>query len=168
MPKVYQINEKQVAELESARKKNTNKNIEKRIKALLLRSQGKNRAEIALLTGFAKTYISKLVANYCNNGLSAIAENNYHGNHRNLKTEDEAELLESFKKQAEQGQIVEVSAIKAAYEEKIGRKVNSNGHIYLILQRHGWRKVMPRSKHPNKASEEAICASKKLTLELMK
>lgn len=31
-----------------------------------------------------------------------------------------------------------------------------------MLERHGWRKVMPRSKHPQKASEEAIEASKKI------
>lgn len=165
MSKEYQINEIQVAELEVARKQNTNKNVEKRIKALLLRAQGKKRAEVAQLTGFAKTYISQLVANYCNNGLSAIAENNYPGNHRNLSYEEEAKLLKSFKKKAEQGQIVEVSTIKASYEKKLGRELKSNGHIYLILQRHGWRKVMPRSKHPKKASDEAIEASKKLTLE---
>jgi len=165
MPTEYQIDERQVAELEAARKKNTNKNVEKRIKALLLRAEGKKREEIAQMTGFAKTYISQLVANYSKNGLSAIAENNYPGNHRNLSYEEEAELLESFKDKAEQGQIVEISAIKAAYEEKIGRELNSNGHIYLILERHGWRKVMPRSKHPKRASDEVIEASKKLTLE---
>ena len=165
MPTIYKINDEQVTELESARKKNTNKNVEKRIKALLLRAYGKSRAEVALLTGFAKTYISQLVANYCNNGLSAISENNYPGNHRNLNPEEEAELLETFKKKAEQGQIIEVVTIKAAYEEKIGRKLNSNGHIYLILQRHEWPKVMPRFKHPNKASDEVIETSKKLTLE---
>ena len=165
MPTEYQIDERQVAELEAARKKNTNKNVEKRIKALLLRAEGKKREEIAQMTGFAKTYISQLVANYSKNGLSAIAENNYPGNHRNLSYEEEAELLESFKDKAEQGQIVEISTIKAAYEEKIGRELNSNGHIYLILERHGWRKVMPRSKHPKRASDEVIEASKKLTLE---
>ena len=74
-------------------------------------------------------------------------------------------MLETFKKKAEQGQIIEVVTIKAAYEEKIGRKLNSNGHIYLILQRHEWPKVMPRFKHPNKASDEVIETSKKLTLE---
>lgn len=154
-----------MAELEAARKKKMNKNVEKRIKALLLRAEGKKREEIAQMTGFAKTYISQLVSNYSKNGLSAIAENNYPGNHRNLSYEEEAELLESFKDKAEQGQIVEISAIKAAYEEKIGRELNSNGHIYLILERHGWRKVMPRSKHPKRASDEVIEASKKLTLE---
>ncbi|MDE7249890.1 MAG: winged helix-turn-helix domain-containing protein, partial [Lachnospiraceae bacterium] len=33
--------------------------------------------------------------------------------------------------------------------------------IYCVLKRHGWRKVMPRSRHPKKASEEVIETSKK-------
>jgi hypothetical protein len=31
------------------------------------------------------------------------------------------------------------------------------------LKRHGWRKVKPRPRHPGKASDEVIEASKKLT-----
>ena len=56
--------------------------------------------------------------------------------------EEETLLLEPFREKAEKGEIVEVSEIYA-------------------LHRHGWRKVMPRSKHPKKASEEVIAASKK-------
>ena len=77
---------------------------------------------------------------------------------------EEEALLEPFKKAAEVGQIVEVSEIKRAYEEAIGRSLeNNHGQIYNVLHRHGWRKVMPRSKHPKKASQEEIEASKKLT-----
>ena len=32
----------------------------------------------------------------------------------------------------------------------------------MLLERHNWRKVMPRSRHPKKASDEAIEASKKI------
>jgi hypothetical protein len=39
---------------------------------------------------------------------------------------------------------------------------NQAGHT---LKRQGWRSVMPRSRHPKKASEEAIEASKKITLD---
>ncbi|MBR4040361.1 MAG: winged helix-turn-helix domain-containing protein [Clostridia bacterium] len=38
----------------------------------------------------------------------------------------------------------------------------SDTQIYYVLHRHGWRKIMPRSRHPKKASEEAIEASKNL------
>ena len=150
MPKRYHINEEQAVEIENARKSNKDKNVEKRLKALLLHAQGKKRAEIADKTGFAKSYISELVSKYCNNGISAITENHYNGNHRKLSFAEEEALLEPFKKKAASGQIVEVSAIKRAYEEATGRSLDNNhGQIYRVLKRHGWRKIMPRSKHPN-------------------
>ena len=164
MPKRYQISKEQVFELEEERKKNKNKNVEKRIKALLLHAEGKKRKEIAEKTDFAKSYISELVSKYCNKGLSAIIENKYGGNNRNMSYAEEEALLGTFIKAVEAGQMIEVSQMKRAYEKAIGRSLeNNHGQIYQVLHRHGWRKVMPRSKHPNKASEEAIEASKKLT-----
>ena len=164
MPRRYQISEEQVAEIERTRKKNRDKNVEKRLKALLLHAQGEKREKIAEHTGFVKSYISELVSKYCNKGLSSIIENHYPGNHRNMSIAEEEALLEPFKKAAAAGQIIETSEIKRAYEKAIGRTLDNNhGQIYYVLQRHGWRKVMPRSKHPKKASEEVIEASKKLT-----
>ena len=57
--------------------------------------------------------------------------------------------------------MVEISKIKAAYQEKVDYKI-SVVQIYRVLHRHGWRKIMPRSRHPKKATPEAIEASKKL------
>ena len=168
MPKRYHINAEQVLELEKARRKNKDKNIENRLEALLLHADGKKREETAKKTGFAVSYISELVSKYFNYGIEAIVENHYGGNHRNLSFDDEAILLEPFMKRAEAGQIVEVSEIKQAYEEKLGRNLEKDhGIIYRVLEWHNWRKVMPRSKHPNKASDETIEVSKKLTHESM-
>ena len=165
MPKRYHINAEQVIEIESARRKNKDKTIETRLKILLLHSEGKSRSEIAEKTEYAKSSISEVVSRYCNKGISAITSPHYGGNNRNLSYAEEEALLEPFRQAAEKGQIIEISEIKRAYEEKLGREIKSRGHIYYILEKHGWRKVMPRSKHPNKASDEAIEASKKLTLK---
>ena len=164
MPKTYRFSNEQIAELESAKKKNKNKNIDKRLEALLLRAKGVKRAEVSAKTGFCKQYITDITSNYQQNGISVIVENKYGGNHRNLSFEEEAALLAPFKEAAACGQVVSVSDILAAYEEKIGRSVEKDhGRIYSVLARHEWRKVMPRSKHPNKASKEDIESSKKLT-----
>ncbi|MCL2501217.1 MAG: winged helix-turn-helix domain-containing protein [Defluviitaleaceae bacterium] len=53
-------------------------------------------------------------------------------------------------------------ALKAAYQEKVGHRIGT-AQIYYVLKRHDWRKVKPRSRHPKKASPEAIETSKKLT-----
>ena len=78
-----------------------------------------------------------------------------------MSYEQEAELLARYEESAAAGQIVETSEIKKAYEEKVGHRIGGQ-QIYLVLARHGWRKVLPRSKHPKKADDEAIEASKKL------
>ena len=77
-----------------------------------------------------------------------------------LEYQDKLEM--SRKERAEKGELVEVSEIAKAYQAAVDHLV-SNGQIYFVLHRHGWRKVMPRSKHPRKASDEEIAASKKLT-----
>lgn len=165
MPRTYHFTEKQVAELETARKKNKNKKVDKRVEALLMRAAKISRDRVSAKTGFCKQYISDLTSSYHQNGLSAITENHQKGNHRNLSLEEEAALLEPFIEAAKAGQQVEISAIRKAYETKLGRTFDKDhGRIYRVLERHGWRKVMPRPKHPGKASDEVIEASKKLTL----
>jgi transposase len=165
MPSRLIIRRQQIEEIEAARKGNQNKNVDARLRVLLLHAQGKGRAEIARQTEYSETHISKIVAKFVDYGIEAVAGNHYRGNHRNMDYESEKALIDCFKKKAEEGQIIEVSEIKAAYEKAIGRSLATNrGQIYNVLERHGWRKVMPRSKHPNKASEEEIDSSKKLTL----
>jgi len=161
MSKRYTISEDQKAELKAARKTNKNKNVEKRLKAIVLRGEGRKSAEVGMITGFHPSYVSQLVSRYCNEGLSAIVENHYVGNRRNMKLEEEKSFLETYKAQAEKGQIVEVGVIRKAYEEKVGHTIGGS-QIYYVLQRHKWRKLMPRSRHPKKASDEVIEASKKL------
>ena len=68
--------------------------------------------------------------------------------------------MEPYREKAQQGQIVEVSEIKAEYVKSVGHRIGGS-QIYCVLKRHNWRKVMPRSKHPQKADEEEIEASKK-------
>jgi hypothetical protein len=163
MPKRYEINAEQIYELEMSRKATKDKNVDNRVKALLMRAQGRTNAEVGAACEYHPGYVSKLVSIYFNQGLAVIVEKHYTGNRRNLSFAQEEALLEPFKKAAEAGQIVEVSAIKQAYEQAIGRSIEkSRGQIYSVLERHEWRKVMPRSKHPNKANDEEIESSKKL------
>ena len=158
---MYRYSEEERAKIAAARKRNKDKRAEKRLYALELRAEGKSAKEVSAATGFHKAYISQLTAKYRKGGIEAISGNHYGGNRRNMSVEEEAALLKPFQAEAEKGQIVEVSQIKARYEEAVGHSIGGS-QIYYVLKRHGWRKVMPRSKHPKKASEEVIAASKKL------
>ena len=160
----YVFSEEQKAEIAKARKKNKNKKVEKRLWALSLRAEGKTYAQIGEIVGIHWKYTPKLVKMYFEKGIEAITGSHYYGNRRNMSYEKEEELLQEFREKAEAGQIVEVSEIKAKYMEQVGHSIGTS-QIYCVLHRHGWRKIMPRSKHPKKASEEAISASKKLTMQ---
>jgi len=146
------MSEEQVAEIKAAREKNRDKNAERRLHTLELYAQGMKRKEIALRAGIAYNYICPLVVKYRDGGLAAIVENRCGGNNRLLTFEEEAQLLAPFIAQAEAGHMVEPSAILRAYEAKVGRTFeNDHGRIYRVLERHDWRFVMPRSKHPKQA-----------------
>ncbi len=162
----YQFKEKEIATIERARQANKDKRAEQRLKALELRAKGKSAAEVSQATGFCPAYVSQLVKKYRDHGLEAISGNHYGGNHRNMSEEAEAKILETFKARAEKGELIEISEIAQAYQAAVDHPI-SGGQIYCVLKRHGWRKVMPRSRHPKKASEEAIEASKKLKKKCM-
>lgn len=159
----YKFSEEEISIIKQARKENRNKRVEARLKALELRAEGKSSKEVSAETGFHPAYVTRLVAKYRDKGLEAITGIHYGGNRRNMSVEEEARILAPFKERAEKGELVEVREIAEAYQAAVDHPIG-NGQIYCVLHRHGWRKVMPRSKHPKKASEEAIEASKKLTL----
>ncbi len=160
----YRFTEEEIVEIREARSQNRDKNVDRRLKALELRAEGCTGKEIAEITEYSPWYISKLAAKYHKGGIEAITENHYKGNRRNMTYEEEAELLAQFIDEADGGRITDVSAIKAAYDKKVGHETG-HGQIYYVLHRHGWNKKLPRSKHPKSATPEAIEASKKLTPE---
>ena len=152
--------EEKVAISKELKKKQTPA-VYKRLMVLKLKADGaKNSNDIATELQMYPSSVNKIVFRYRKEGLSAILGKKYKGNHRNLSREEEKDFLESFEKSAEAGQILEVKEIKKLYEAKVERAV-SKSIIYNLLSRHGWRKVMPRSKHPKKADEQAIEAYKK-------
>ena len=162
MPKTYGFTAAQREEIEETLKQAKQAKLSRKLQVLDLRARGYKNHEIAQITGYSKSRVSALVCTYAKQGIGYfLQENRKSGNRRNMSYEQESELLARYKEQAEKGQIVETSEIKRAYEEKAGHRIGGQ-QIYRVLARHGWRKVMPRSKHPKKASDEAIEASKKL------
>jgi len=152
----YKFSEEQYKEIKLTRKQNRDKQIEKRLQVLELRCE-------AGITEFHRSHVSSLIRKYFEEGLPAVSEKHYLGNHRNMSVEEEALFLEQFREMAEQGHMLDIHKIRDAYEKEVGHRI-SCAQVYRVLYQHGWRKVMPRSKHPKKANEEVIETSKKLTL----
>ena len=162
MPKTYKISAENAAEIKEVRKTITDKKVDRRLYAVQLRGEGLTNDEIAQKLDTSDKMVSQWVSTYINNGgIAALLPKERIGMHRNLSIEEEKEFLSTYTEQAEAGQIIDLNELKAAYIEKVGHSIGGS-QIYRMLERHGWRKVMPRSKHPQKASNEAIEASKKL------
>lgn len=158
----YAFSEEDKKAIKEARKNTRDKQQDRRLEVLELRCEGMTQKEIAEKTGFHRSHVSNLIKKYFEEGLGAISEKHYVGNRKNMSYEEEEKLLAPFKEEANKGELVEVSAIEAVYREAVGHSIGT-AQIYYVLHRHGWRKVMPRSRHPKKASEEVIETSKKLT-----
>ena len=135
----YTFTAKDLEIIKEARKKNKDKRAEVRLHVLELRAEGKRAKEIAEIVGVSAPYVSQLAATYFAGGIKSSAGNHYGGNRRNMTVEEEELILKPLYERAEKGEIIEVSEIEKAYQEKVDHKISS-GQIYLVLRRHGWRK----------------------------
>ena len=64
-----------------------------------------------------------------------------------MKLEDEQAFLAAWKSKAEQGELVVVTPLRGALEQKLGRRLKPSV-VYRLLERHHWRKVAPDIRHP--------------------
>ena len=160
--KRFQISEAEYKAIQGAEKETKDKNVSRRLRVLMMSYEGYSAAETAKMLGTNRSNVYQQYRRYEAEGLKGFTESKYGGNHRALTEAQEREILEQFEKAAEGGQVVTAQDIKRAFDEVRG-KDTGRGYIYMLLERHGWRKVMPRSKHPKAANEEACEASKKLS-----
>lgn len=116
--------------------------------------------QVATAIGWHPNSVRKLQARYFKEGEAALKRGGKGGRYyQNLTRAEEQQLLQGFLAQSERGGILEVSRVKAAYEQVLGRKVPKS----RMLARHGWRKVVPRPRHPK--SDAATQAAFKKTDE---
>lgn len=158
------ISDEEYREIVAAEKVTQDKQISRKLRALILRHDGLSNEEAGKRLGLCSVRVSQLVGEYKKNGLEAFIQKKYGGNHRNMSVEEEEAILQQFRERAEAGQVVIAQEIKQVFDERLGRDTG-RGYIYMLLARHGWRKVMPRSQHPKKADDETIEATKKLKPE---
>ncbi len=65
-----------------------------------------------------------------------------------MTVEEERQFISNFLDQASQGGIVVVRDIHRAFEAQVGQKV-AKTTIYRMLDRHDWRTIIPRPRHPS-------------------
>ena len=148
-------------EILSAMKRKHAPHVNKRLMVLKLKVVDQlTNAQAGKLAGLHETSVSRLIQRYKTEGMEAVTGIRHNHGNRYMTREEEIAFLEEYRRESENGHVIEVGEIHRVYEKTVGHLVTRNA-IYYLLHKHGWRKVMPRSKHPQKASEEAIEAYKK-------
>ena len=164
---MVKISEAEYERIKAASKANKNKRVAKRLEVLELRYARKNNAEIAEKTGFNKLYVTTLIQIYKKQGLEEYIRIKQTSHRRNMSEEEEAKVLAQCEEEAEAGKVLTAETVRRKLEERLGRETSTN-YVYRVMERNGWRKVMPRSRHPKAASQEEQDSSKKLNLSTPK
>jgi transposase len=118
--------------------------------------------EIARDTGVSVTTVRRVISNYNRLGLAAIETPGKGGRrHEYMSVEQERRFLQPFFARAAQGEIATAEEIQCAFEAQVKHEVHITS-IYRLLDRHGWRKLVPRPRHPQANPEEQTAFKKTL------
>lgn len=141
---------KQIRELKTALRWKMPEAQRQRIQMVLLRESGMTQPSIAEAMGVSLSTVNRSHMAFDHGGIKALKPKPTGGRQReNMTLSEEKALLTRFAKDAGAGQMLNIHALKAAYEKAIGHET-SNSTIYNLLARHGWRKLMPRPYHPRR------------------
>jgi len=110
--------------------------------------------DIADLLAVSTSLVHKVIFLYTREGAKALDVPGPGGRyHEYLSTQEEQAFLAPFFARAEAGELATTKDIHQAFEERVGKPVHETT-VYRLLERHGWRKLMPRPPHP-KADPQA-------------
>jgi transposase len=161
MPAATQIPESRRAEMEEFSATRCSGSELRRFLCVWLRVEGGMSAvEIARAIKWSANGVRIVQRRFIEQGVAAFADRK-----RGRRTpprmtfQEEEAFLDGFRAAAATASVLVVGDIKAAWEERLGRTVHKTT-VYRMLERHGWRKVVPRPRHPKK-DEEAGEAFKK-------
>ena len=121
----------------------------KRMQAVYYRACYREKAsKISERTGLSIGTIWNIHSRWKRQGTSIFDIKNTGGRLReHLSSEEEKNFLEQFEKEGVKGGILEVKIIHEAYKIMSGENL-ALSTTYRMLDRHGWRKIMPRPRHP--------------------
>src|SRR5260370_4438770 len=123
--------------------------------------------DIAKHTGVTVSTVHTVIADSNRLGVAAV-ETPGKGGWRSgyLTSEEERDFLQPFFDRAAKGEIATAAQIKQEFEQRIGHEVHKTT-IYRLLDRHQWRKLVPRPYNP-KANKEKKSNFNKIFLNLLK
>jgi transposase len=110
--------------------------------------------QIAKHCGVSTATVHQLISAYNRRGIEAVETPGKGGRRYGYRSlEQEQAFLAPFFEQAKVGTLATVAQIQLAFEARVGQEV-ADTTIYRLLDRHGWRKLVPRPAHPKADPEE--------------
>lgn len=108
---------------------------------------GRHATDVAALLQTSTRTVRYWIQQFNAHGPTALDSENLGGRRwAHLTEAEERSLLATLRPRAQAGQLVTVEELRAVVETRVGSPV-STAYLYTLLDRHGWRKVVPRPRH---------------------
>lgn len=163
MGKAARFSAARVRDLEASAEERWSREAFLRFQCVWLRhTLGLSAPEIAQALRLSVSSVRRVHADFIRSGRPAIEGKGNRGGRRKgfMTLAGEAAFLRDHARKSKDGKIRNVTGLKRDYESHIGHTVHKTT-IYRLLERHGWRKVAPRTFHTKR--DPAQTASLKKT-----
>jgi len=119
-----------------------------RVMCIRLLALGWAAKDVAEAVGLSRSSVYRRKTEYLSQGEDTLSTDGWGGRRGGVLTpEEEAEFVAHFEDAAREGQLVTAAMMLSELERRCGESPDSST-LYRILARHGWRKVIPRPRHP--------------------
>jgi transposase len=120
-----------------------------RVSCIRLLALGWEAQDVAEAVGCSRGTVYRRKAEFLDQGETVLFVDGW-GGRRNetLTLDEEADFVAQFEDAAREGQMVTATKMLTELAER-SRKPPTPSTLYRILARHGWRKVVPRPRHPD-------------------
>jgi len=105
-----------------------------------------NASAIGKITQYCENSVKRIHSDFRKRGMESIIDTRGGRQRAYLSLEEEEKLLSEFDEISSTGELCEISRIKTAYEEKVGKRVDAST-IYRVMARHDFRKIVPYQRH---------------------
>ncbi len=120
-----------------------------RVLAIRLLALGRTGPDVAQVIGRDPETVYRYKRRFLKEGEAALRTATWGGRRNQVLTlEQEREFVAGFRAAADRGELITAAGMIQALAEQTGRLVDDST-IYRMLERHGWRKVVPRPTHPD-------------------
>jgi transposase len=120
-----------------------------RVTCIRLLALGWEAQDVAEAVGCTRSTVYRRKAEFLGQGETVLFVDGWGGRRNEVLTlAEEAEFVAYFEDAAREGQMVTATMMLTELAQRCGKPPTAST-LYRILKRHGWRKVVPRPRHPD-------------------